>query len=119
MKGLQTEVKADMGRFFKKAKRWLLTWSVDTVGRQITLKVIVGGKGGNGDHQVSNCPRNQSRGSSTQPLDGTQSKLVKERGDRTNASAKVYALDNRQVPDSSEATEGKISRTKFLKGERV
>ena len=46
MKGLQKEVESNMGRFLKKAKGWLLTWSVDTVERQIIPKAIVGGKGG-------------------------------------------------------------------------
>ena len=68
---------------------------------------------GSGDHQVSNCPRRQSRESNTLQLDGAKSQ-VNEGGKRTSGPAKVYALDNRQVPDSSEATEGKISRTKFF-----
>ncbi|XP_071909746.1 uncharacterized protein [Coffea arabica] len=106
-----------MGKFLRKTKMWLLTWSVDTVEKQITPKAIVGGKGGSGDNQVTNCPRKQSLENSTQPLDGTKSKPAKERGDRTNVPAKVYALDNRQAPDSSEATEGKATegRSKGLR----
>ena len=62
---------------------------------------------GGGDHQVNNCPRKQSRETSTQPLDGTKSQQVNERGNRTKVPAQVYAVDQQQAPRSSEATEGK------------
>ena len=76
---------------------------------------------GSSEHQVSNCPRRHPREGSTQSLDGTKSKPVKERGNRTSVPAKAYALDNRPVPDSPGANEGekKISRTKFPKGGRL
>ena len=49
----------------------------------------------------------QPRESSAQRLDGTKPKQLYERGNRTKVPAKVYALDNQQAPESSEATEGK------------
>ncbi|XP_071929077.1 uncharacterized protein [Coffea arabica] len=57
---------------------------------------------GSGDHQVSNCPRKQSRENSTQQLEGTKSKQANERGNRTKVPARVYALDNQQTHEPSE-----------------
>ena len=44
MKDLQKKVKEDKRGFLEKAKQWHPTWPVDTVERQIILRIIAGGK---------------------------------------------------------------------------
>ena len=74
---------------------------------------------GNNNHQISNYPKKQPRENSTQQVDGTKSKQANEKGNRTRVPAQIYAVDKPQASESSEATEGKISMTKFLMGESV
>ena len=56
----------------------------------------------------SSCPSVPKEGGSTQLLEKSASKQSSAGGSRPKVSARVYALDHQQIPDSTEVVEGTI-----------